>query len=143
MPERIEIAVRPQAAPDGPEGWLVLSGGAPVGFVAGTGIHTPGGAWYAAAPGEMRDADGRTVARLGERHVSDDVSGVTWELKPDWVSLAQEAADGSLGLNVWDAFARAYSLEDAQGSVPVRVRLMMAWEMVRQRRREVRHGGLN
>jgi hypothetical protein len=143
MPQTGTIVVRPQAAPDGSEGWLVASDGTPVGFILGAEIHTPSGARYTAGSGVMRDADGRVVVTLDEDRVSDAVSGVTWELKPGWTALAAGTVDGGLELDVWTAFAKPYTLEDAQGAVPVRVRLMMAREMVRQRRPEVGDGGLD
>lgn len=138
MPERDDITLRKADAPGAGEGWMVLSNGTPIGFIAGNEVHTPSGAAYTVREGRgaarFWSAEGKPVANFDREpdfHVKDVASGVMWKLKPDWMNLVESAPDGAKTLNVWDAFSEPYTLEEAQGVVPARVKLMLAWVMVR------------
>jgi hypothetical protein len=112
-------------------GWLVSGDDAPIGFINGDGaIHTPSGAAYTVRTGGGRDAlvaaDGRIVVTLGGDELRDEVSAVVWRLRDDWRSAWR---DGTQKLD--EIWALPYTREDAQGTVPNRVRLLLAWVLTR------------
>ncbi|HEY3268641.1 MAG TPA: hypothetical protein VGM37_17120 [Armatimonadota bacterium] len=108
-------------------GWVVSGEDAPIGYIANDGsVITPSGARYAIADGKLTSADGRVAAALDAGGVTDAATHTRWELRPGWTA---SFTDGELALH--EAFAREYSLEDAQDTVPARVKLLLASVIVR------------
>jgi hypothetical protein len=131
MPEMTTLIITRLEEPDAPEGWLVAEGNVPIGLLAAVAtVRTPSGAEYRVRDGRLWPGDGPAVAGYDEDptpRVTDAASGVAWELKPDWRARAlRPGPDGSHTLNIPAAMARDYTLEDAQGTVPARVKLLLA-----------------
>jgi hypothetical protein len=116
---------------DAPGGWLVAEETVPIGIVTPNGaIRTPSGAEYAVRDGRLWPADGPAVAGYDEDapSVTDLAGAVTWDLRPNWRAEALKAGpEGSRVLEIGSALAREYSLEEAQGAMPARIKLLLAW----------------
>jgi hypothetical protein len=115
---------------EAPDGWLVAEGTVPIGIVTpGGAIRTPSGAEYAVRDRRLWPADGPAVAGYDEDapSVTDHAGGVTWQLRPNWRAEAlKPAAEGNHTLDIGSALARDYTLEEAQGTMPARIKLFLA-----------------
>jgi hypothetical protein len=112
-------------------GWLVSGEDAPIGFIGeGGGIVTPSGAAYTVlGTGEtaaLMSADGSALATLNAGVLRDETSGVEWRVRAGWDAGAKQSK--SIEDDIW---AAPYTLEDAQSTVPNRVRLLLAWIVTR------------
>ena len=123
------IEVRPHE-----DGWLVASGGVPIGFIGpDKTVKTPSGAEYTVREGRgaarLWSSEGKPVAnydREPDLHLKDVATGVVWSLRPDWRERVQ--GDRSLAcIRLSEAFAVEYTLEEAQSTVPERVKLLLAY----------------
>jgi hypothetical protein len=126
MPEVSILAISPHNG-----GWLVAGDDAPIGFIDAEGsIHTPSGAAYAVKVENncrtLVGAGGRAVVTLRGDALTDETSALIWRLRDDWQSVVR---NGTLDLN--EVWALPYTLEDAQGTVPNRVKLLLAWVVTR------------
>ena len=108
-------------------GSLVSSDEAPIGFIAPDGtIMAPSGAAYTVQdePGRlaMVTADAQALVTLAGTILRDAKTGVEWRVRDAWLAAYR---DGALTLD--EIWALPYTLEDAQGTVPNRVKLLLAW----------------
>lgn len=123
------LILTPLEERDAPDAWLVAEGDVPIGVVTGDVARCPSGAEYTAREGRLWPAHGDAVAGYDEdAHALTDLkTGVAWELRPDW--RAEALKPGPLNnrtLDIGAALAREYTLEDAGGTMPVRVKLLLA-----------------
>lgn len=112
-------------------GWLVSSDEAPIGYIASDGgVMTPSGAAYTIQQAPhgiaMAAADGQAIIRLAGASLTDVKTGIEWQVRDGWQAAFR---DGTLNLD--EVWALPYTLEDAQGTVPNRVKLMLAWILTR------------
>lgn len=112
-------------------GVLLMRGDTPLGLMDGNLILTPSGASWRVRKTRngavLSGPDGGTVveyAALPMNAVCDTATGTTWRLRPNWHETGQAAA-----FRPSDLFAETYSLEEAQGVVPNRVLLLLAYLM--------------
>lgn len=115
-------------------GWLVLDGGTPIGYITpDRTVRTPSGAEHTVREGRgaarLWSAEGTPLAQYDREpglHIRDVASGVTWDLLPDWRSRVAREGD-RVGFRLAEIYAEAYTLEQAQGAMPARVKLLLAW----------------
>lgn len=110
-------------------GWLVSGDDAPIGFIAADRtVATPSGATYTVQGQPPRlalvSADGHPQVTLTVLTLRDEKTGVEWRLIEGWPTRAR---GGMLDLN--EIWALPFSMEDAQWTVPNRVRLLLAWAL--------------
>lgn len=123
---------------DDERAWLVCAAETPIGAVCDDGrVLTPSGATYTVREGRgaarLWSADGKPVVNYDREpilHVKDVASGVVWDLRPNWLEAARGAENT---LDVAKAFAREYTLEEAQGTAPARVQLLLAYLALKNR----------
>lgn len=61
----------------------------------------------------------------------DEKTGLEWDLREDWIRNSIHGEPPEMLVYLPYAFAREYSLEEAQGTVPNRVKLLLAWLVTR------------
>lgn len=128
------VEVRPHEG-----GYLVLTGATPIGFITPQRtIQTPAGAEHSVREGRgaarLWSDQGQPLATYDREPtlcVKDEGAGTVWELRPDWREAAAAGPDGAT-LPLARAFAVPYTLEEAQGAMPARVKLLLAWLMTRE-----------
>lgn len=62
---------------------------------------------------------------MGNPTLTDTGNTVAWELRPDWRSSVP--AEGVISMDWSTLTVRPYSLEEAQGEMPARVKLLLAY----------------
>jgi hypothetical protein len=67
-------------------------------------------------------ADGHAMVVVSGATLRDEKTGVEWRVREGWEAAFR---NGAIGLD--DIWALPYSLEEAQGTVPNRVKLLLAW----------------
>lgn len=115
---------------DTPNGWIVAEENVPIGIVSGNTVSCPSGKEYTVRESRLWPAGGDAVAGYNEDapSVTDLVSGATWELRPNWRAEAlKPGPQSNRALDITAALARDYTLEDAEGTMPVRVKLLLAF----------------
>lgn len=108
-------------------GWLVSSDEAPIGFIAtDRSIVTPSGATYSVQHDTdsvaIVAANAQPVVSLVGMTLRDEKTGVEWQLNENWRSAFKNEV-----IPVDEVWGRQYSIEEAQGTVPNRVKLLLAW----------------
>jgi len=114
-------------------GFLLFRGETPLGYLEAGSIRTPSGAEYTATENgaggiAMRTPDGHSLVEYRESPepaVRDTASGTEWLLKPDWL----RTYTGAVEFTLEDLFIVEYTLEEAQGTVPNRVVLLLGFMM--------------
>lgn len=108
----------------------------PIGFITPDGeIVTPSGAAYTVrgATGQftlLHCASSALVSLVGQT-LRDEKTGLEWDLREDWIRNSIHGEPPEMLVYLPYAFAREYSLEEAQGTVPNRVKLLLAWLVTR------------